>query len=161
VTHVTVSNPYLRRYLATRRRLKAGLIVAGACSGAIAGAALTVLGKVVAGAPPATLHNYLWNLRLFGLLAAATSPLVTWSALRRVPIWRTVLEPLVAGVAGAAVGVLIGSGTALLVLMPLGIVAAVLRLSYSYRVERPADQLLDDGIASPSWISVSSRAARR
>jgi hypothetical protein len=141
------SNRYLTQYFATRRRLKLGLVIAGATSGAIAGASLTVLGKVVAGAPPATLANPVWNMATFGLIAAASSPIITWSALRRVQLWRTMLEPLVGGIAAASVGVLIGSGVAFLLLTPLGIGAAVLRLRYSYRVKRPA-MLLHDGDAA-------------
>jgi len=59
---MAASNPYLKRFFATRRRLKVGLVIAGAVSGAIVGAAITVLGRIVAGAPPATLMNYVINL---------------------------------------------------------------------------------------------------
>lgn len=141
------SNRYLTQYFATRRRLKVGLVIAGAFSGAIAGAALTFLGKVAAGAPPATLANYVWNMAAFGLIAAASSPIVTWSALRRVPLWRTVLEPLVGGIAAGTVGVLIGSGSAFLLLTPLGIGAAVLRLRYSHREKQPVMRLHDGDAA--------------
>ena len=64
---MAASNPYLKRFFATRRRLKVGLVIAGAVSGAIVGAAITVLGKIVAGAPPETLVNYVINLCWFGL----------------------------------------------------------------------------------------------
>lgn len=123
-------------YFATRRRLKVGLVIAGAIGGAIIGAALTLLGKIVAGAPPATAANYAWNMAVFGLMGAVVSPVVTWSALRQVPLWRAVVEPLVAGAAGAAVGVLVGSGLALLILTPVGIAAAILRLNYVHREKR-------------------------
>ena len=126
-------NRYMNQYFATRRRLKVGLVVAGAASGSIAGAALTVLGKIVAGAPPPTPANYAWNMAVFGVMAAVASPIVTWSALRRAPLWRTVVEPLAAGLAGAGIGVLMGSGVALLVLAPLGAAAALTRLGRAYR----------------------------
>jgi hypothetical protein len=142
-----VSNPYLVRYFATRRRLTVGLVTAGATAGALGGAALTVLGKIVAGAPPATIPNYVWNMATFGLIGAALGPIVTWSALRHVPLWRTVAEPLVAGIAAAGVGVLVGSGTAFLVLAPLGVGAACWRLSHSYRNTSVPQRLLDDGDA--------------
>jgi hypothetical protein len=64
---VIETNPYMRRYFAMRWRLRIGLIVAGAVAGALVGAALTVLGKIVAGAPPAIMQNYLWNMRISGL----------------------------------------------------------------------------------------------
>ena len=135
-------------YFATRRRLKLGLVIAGAVGGAIIGAALTVLGKIVGGAPPATLANYEWNMATFGVIGAVVSPVVTWSALRRVPLWRAVTEPLVAGVAGAVVGVLVGSGPAFLILTPVGIGAAVLRLNYVHRdkqLPRRAPKRTDSG----------------
>ena len=113
-----------------------GLTIAGALSGTIVAATLTILGKVVAQAPPATLSTYLWNMGVFGVLGAIVSPLVTWSALRRVPLWRTVVEPLGAALAGAAIGVLAGSGVLFLALTPLGASAAIARLSYSHRRER-------------------------
>jgi hypothetical protein len=142
-----VSNPYLARYFATRRRLKVGLVIAGAIAGALGGAALTVLGKIVAGAPPATVPNYLWNMVSFGLIGAVLGPVITWSALRNVPLWRTVVEPLVAGVAAAGVGVLVGSGTVFLVLAPLGVGAACVRLSHSYRNRTVPQRMLDEGDA--------------
>jgi hypothetical protein len=124
-----VSDPYF----ATRSRLQLLLVAFGALAGAAVAIPLTALGKLVAGAPPATLSNYLWNMGVFGTMAAVVSPFVTWSALRRVPLWRTIVEPAVAGVAGAAIGFLLGSGSALLVLAPVGIGAAMLRLNYAYR----------------------------
>jgi hypothetical protein len=142
-----VSNPYLVRYFATRRRLKVGLVVAGTFAGAIGGAALTVLGKIVADAPPATGPNYVWNMAAFGLMGAVLGPVITWSALRRVPLWRTVTEPLLAGIAAAGVGVLMGSGTVFLVLAPVGVGAACWRLSYAYRDPSMARNVLEPGDA--------------
>jgi hypothetical protein len=69
----------------TRRMLQLSLVVAGAASGAVFGVILTRLGKIAAGAPPATLDNYLWNAAVFGVMAGVLSPLITWSALRRAP----------------------------------------------------------------------------
>ena len=40
------SNPYLKRFFATRQRLTVGLVVAGLTSGAIVGAAATRFGYV-------------------------------------------------------------------------------------------------------------------
>src|SRR5690606_11455988 len=111
---------YLDPSRPTRRWITAGLVLVGAASGAVVGLALTVLGKVVAGAPPADLANYLWNARVFGAMGAVIAPAVTWVVLRRAPLWRVVAEPLLAAVAGATLGVLAGSGALFLVLTPLG-----------------------------------------
>lgn len=119
--------------LSFRTRLIAGLVVAGAVAGAVIGIGLTYLGKLVAGAPPATISNYAWNAAVFGLMAGVVSPVVTWSALRRVPLWRTIVEPLVAGIGGAAIGALVGSGPLFLALFPLGAAVAVMRLGYTHR----------------------------
>jgi uncharacterized membrane protein HdeD (DUF308 family) len=124
-------------YFATRRNLKVGLAVAGVVAGAVFGVALTVLGKIVAGAPPATLANYAWNAGFFGVMAGVISPLVTWSALRRAPLWRTVVEPLVLAVAGAATSVALASPVLLLVLPPIGLALgfAHVRRAYSRSVD--------------------------
>jgi hypothetical protein len=105
----------------------------GAAAGAVFGLALTPLGKIVAGAPPADLANYLWNAGAFGLIGAVLAPAAIWSALRRVPLWRTIAEPLVGAVAGAGIGVLLGSGAAFLLLAPLGAAAAIARLQLAHR----------------------------
>ena len=137
------SNPYLKRFFATRQRLKTGLIVAGFVGGAIVGAVITVLGKIVAGAPPATLSNYLINIAWFSAFGAVIGPVVIWTALRRVPLWRTVLEPLVAGITGAAIGVALGSPALFLALIPIGVGAAATRLGFAYRERKPSFHLRD------------------
>src|SRR5690606_7151662 len=124
---------------AVKARITIGLVVAGATAGAVAGAALTPLGKLVAGAPPATLANYAWNMAAFGMMAAVVSPFVTWSALRRVPLWRTLVEPLVGILAGAGIGVALGSGAAFLLLSVGGMMAGMIRLGYRYREPTSAD----------------------
>lgn len=108
-------------HFATRRWLKVGLAVAGAVAGAAFGLILTRIGKIVAGAPPATLANYVWNAAVFGVLAGVVSPLVTWSALRRAPLWRTLAEPLIFAVAGGCVAVIVGVPALILVLPPVGL----------------------------------------
>lgn len=117
----------------TMWRLTLLLAVTGALGGALIGAALTVLGKIIASAPPATAANYGRNVLVFGVMGALTAPLVTWSALRRVPLWRTMLEPVLACVAGAVAGLLLGSPLAFLALPVLGVAIAVWRLNYVYR----------------------------
>jgi hypothetical protein len=112
----------------TRRRLNVGLVVGGALAGATFGLVLTRLGKIIAGAPPATPGNYMWNAAVFGVVAAVVSPIVSWSALRRVPLWRTVVEPLGYAVAGAAIAVIAGVPALILALPPIGLVAGFVRL---------------------------------
>jgi len=108
-------------------------MTAGALGGAVIGAVLTVFGKIVAGAPPPTRANYVWNMVAFGVIGAVASPLVIWSALRRVPLWRTIAEPLAGAIAGAAIGVLVHSGWAFIILTSVGIGSAILRLNYVHR----------------------------
>jgi len=131
--------------LSTRRWLKVGLTVTGALTGAAFGIVLTRLGKIVAGAPSATLANYAWNAAIFGVAAGVISPLVSWSALRRVPLWRTVVEPLAYALAGGAVAVVLAAPVLLLALPPAGLVIGVLRLHRRYpdlalRSTRPTNE---------------------
>lgn len=107
--------------LTTRRGLQFGLVVAGALAGAVFGIVLTRLGKLATGAPPATLANYVWNAAVFSVFAGVISPLVTWSALRRAPLWRTVTEPLVAAVAGGCIALVLGAPLLILALPPIGL----------------------------------------
>lgn len=117
----------------TRRRITAGLVIGGALAGAAVGMVLTPLGKIVAGAPPADPANYLWNAGAFAVLGACVGPVVTWSALRNVPFWRTIAEPLAGSLLGAGIGVLLGSGAAFLALIPVGAAAAAARLALTHR----------------------------
>ena len=116
-----------------RRWITVGLLGGGALAGAACGLGLTVLGKIVAGAPPADLANYVWNASLFGVFGACMGPVVTWAALRHVPLWRTIAEPLAGALVGAGIGTLVGSGVLFLLLAPIGAGAAVLRLGYQSR----------------------------
>jgi hypothetical protein len=125
--------PLFDPYLATRRWLKVGLAIGGAVAGAAFGLLLTRFGKIVAGAPPATLANYAWNAAVFGVLAAAVSPVISWTTLRRVPLWRTVIEPLGYAVAGGVAAVLTGSGILLLALPPIGLALGFTQLHRRYR----------------------------
>jgi len=117
---------------ATRRWLKMGLTISGVVAGAAFGIVLTRFGKIVSGAPPATVANYAWNAAVFGVLAGVVSPVVTWSELRRAPLWRTVLEPLAYAVAGGATAVIVGSAVLLLALPPLGLALGYARLRHRY-----------------------------
>jgi hypothetical protein len=120
----------------TNRWLKLGLAIGGAVAGAAFGVVLTRLGKIITGAPPATLANYAWNATVFGLLAGVVSPIVSWSALRRVPLWRTFVEPLAYAIAGGSVAVIVGIPVLLLVLPPVGLGLGFVRLHRRYTDSR-------------------------
>lgn len=118
--------------LSTRRWLKVSLTVAGALSGAAFGIVLTRLGKIVTGAPSATLANYAWNAAIFGVAAGVMSPIISWSAFRRVPLWRTVAEPLAYALAGGAVATVLAAPVLLLALPPAGLLIGIVRLHRRY-----------------------------
>ena len=124
-------------HFATRRWLTLGLTIGGALAGAAFGIVLTRLGKIVAGAPPATLANYAWNAAVFGVIAGVVSPLVSWAVLRRVPLWRTVVEPLAYAFAGGTAAVVLGSPLLLLVLPPVGLTLGFVRLQRRYPDAQP------------------------
>lgn len=118
-------------------RINLLLMLLGAVAGALAAIPLTWLGKVISGAPdPATLANYLWNMRVFAVMGALFAPVLAWSSLRRVPLWRAALEPTAGGLIGMVLGIwigtLIGSEALMLFLSAGGIGAACWRLNRSY-----------------------------
>ena len=121
----------------TRRALKLGLVVAGGLAGALFGLALTKFGKLISGAPPATFANYVYNAVFFGVLAAIVSPLVSWWALRRAPLWRTIAEPLGYAVGGGSIALLIGVPVLILILPPLGLALGFYGLHRRYPEPRP------------------------
>ena len=122
----------MNRYSSTRRWLTVGLAVSGFLAGAVFGIVLTRLGKIVTGAPPATLGNYAWNAVALGVMAAIVSPIVSWAALRRVPLWRTIAEPLAYALAGGTAAVVLATPMLLLVLPPLGLALGFVRLQRRY-----------------------------
>ena len=67
------------------------------------------------------------------VLGAIGGPFLTWSALRRVPLWRAIVEPGAGAVVGGAVAFIIGAPVALLTFMPVGIGFAAWRLHHVYR----------------------------
>ncbi len=119
----------------SRRAFRVNMVLAslGALCGALAAIPITALGKLLAGAPPATVPNYLWNMGVLATMAAIGSPFLTWSALRRVPLWRAIVEPGIGAVAGGAVAFALGTPIAFLLLMPVGIGVATWRLHHQYR----------------------------
>jgi len=127
--------PLLDPHFSTRRRLKVVLTFAGVVAGAVFGIALTRIGKMATGAPPATLGNYAWNAAVFAALAGFVSPIVSWSVLRWVPLWRTIVEPLALAIVGGAVALLVPAPTGLglfLILPPVGPIAGFAHLQRRY-----------------------------
>ena len=122
--------------LKTRRWLTVGLTVSGALGGAVFGVVLTRLAKVIAEAPPGTPGEYAWNAAVFAVIAGFVSPVVSWAAFRRVPLWRTVVEPLAGAVAAAGTAVVIGVPALILVLPPLGLALSFASLARRYREPR-------------------------
>lgn len=118
--------------LSTRRWLKVGLTVGGALAGAAFGIVLTRLGKIIADAPPATLANYVWNAAVFAVPAGIISPVVSWTLLRRAPLWRTIVEPLAYALAGGAIGVVLAMPVLLFALPPAGLFIGFSRLAKRY-----------------------------
>lgn len=110
------------------------LAALGALVGVLAAIPVTWIGKVVAGAPgPATVANYLWNMRAFGIMGALFGPILGWSALRRVPLWRAALEPAGGAMVGATIGMFLGFGTLILLLAATGVTLTAWRLRHVYR----------------------------
>jgi hypothetical protein len=73
------------------------------------------------------------------VLGGVLGPLVAWTALRHVPLWRLLLEPAVGTVPGALIGWSIPHpiGVPRLIVFPLiGMAVAALRLRYSFPVRR-------------------------
>jgi hypothetical protein len=123
----------------------------GGIAGALVSIPITWLGKIVGGAPPATLANYIWNMRVLGVMGAVIGPIVMWSALPRVPLWRAVVEPMSACVLAALAGAILGSGFLFLGLPILAIALASWRLNHEFR-EPPSLLSPPDVEARPSLV---------
>jgi len=132
----------------TRRWLKVSLTVAGALGGAAFGIILTRFGKIAAAAPPATLANYAWNATVFAVIAGVVSPIVSWSSLRRVPLWRTVVEPLAYALAAGGAGVMLGVPVLSVLLPPAGLALGLFSLARRYKEPQslPSLQPADDAL---------------
>ncbi|MES2307014.1 MAG: hypothetical protein V4558_16045 [Gemmatimonadota bacterium] len=114
-------------------RINLLLVVLGAVAGALAGIPLTWLGKIISGAPePATLATYLWNARAMAVMGAVFAPLLAWSTMRRVPLWRAALETAAGGLVGAIIGMMLASGGLMLFLAGAGISLSAWRLNRAY-----------------------------
>jgi hypothetical protein len=111
--------------------------------GVIAAVILTILGNILTGAPqPPGRVVYFSNMGVFAVLGAVFSPILAWSMLRRVPLWRAVAEPALGGVLGTVVTFLVAP-TLFLVIVPATILAAAWRLNRAFRDHTPTRPLLD------------------
>lgn len=137
-------------------KITAGLVAMGGVCGAGAGIALTYLGHVISGYQvPLTLGVYEWNASIMAVIGATLGPPMVWTMLRRVPLWRTLLEPAVAAVAASALSMLFAPALFVLA-VPAAVTGAALRLQRAYRDRdedaRPSAQLegdpdrLEDGL---------------
>jgi len=113
----------------------------GAIGGALAAVILTILGNILSGAAQAPgMVVYFWNVGVFAVLGAVFSPILAWSLLRRVPLWRAVAEPALGGILGTVIAILVAPSL-FPVIVPLTILASVWRLNRSYREKTPKKAL--------------------
>ncbi len=113
----------------------------GAICGAVAAVFLTFLGNLISGSPsPPGLAVYAWNAQVFALFFAVISPVLAWTMLRRVPLWRAVAEPALGGIVGTVAAGLI-SPALFPIIAPASILAAALRLHHAFRDKAPRKPL--------------------
>jgi len=117
-----------------RLKITAALAGLGRLGGAVSGVVLTCLGNIISGYPVTPgIGVYAWNVGIMAALGAVFGPPLAWTVLRRVPLWRTLLEPAVAGIL-ASVGVMVFLPEPLFpLLVPAAIFAAAGRLAFIHR----------------------------
>jgi len=102
--------------------------------GAVSGVVLTYLGNVISGYPTTPgIDVYTWNVGVMAGLGAVFGPPLAWTALRRVPLWKTLLEPAIAGILASVGAMLFLPEFLFPLLVPASILAAGARLSFVYR----------------------------
>lgn len=115
-------------------RITIVLAVLGAIVGGLVAIPVTWLGKVISEAPdPATMANYLWNMRTLGIMGAIFGPMLAWSSMRRVPLWRAALEPGLGALVGAVLGMMTGVESLFLLGTVCGVWLPAWRLRRVYR----------------------------
>ena len=122
----------VRRFF-ERFKITSTLAGIGAASGAVAAVVLTFLGNIISGYPlkPGVI-TYSWNVGVFAVFGAVFGPPLAWSMLRRVPLWRSLTEPAVAGVIGSVVA-MVAAPALFPVIVPAAIVVSAWRLNRAYR----------------------------
>jgi len=134
------------------------MTVALAESGAVIGACLCWLGftswaLMVHGTgvltPSSLVGITMWALVVGAPLGALAAPLMGLSVLRRAPLWRVLLVPVVGALAGLTLGLLLSPGVARLPLRPLAIVLAA------------GGMVAGSAVVSIKWHHLLKRARRR
>jgi hypothetical protein len=111
-----------------------GLIsLLGGIGGALTAVVLTYLGNRIAGAAYApSVVVYRWNIGVFATLGMVFGPMLAWTMLRNVPLWRTMAEPALAGLAGTLIA-FVFAPVLFPVLAPVAILLSAWRLERVYR----------------------------
>jgi hypothetical protein len=87
--------------LGRRLQVTALLSAGGAVAGALAAVGLSFLATAVANATTPVGHVvYYYGPAGFAFIGAIGTPVLTWLLMRRVPLWRAMIEPAVGGVLG-------------------------------------------------------------
>lgn len=144
--------------LGRRLQVTALLSAGGAVVGALSAVALSFLATAVANATTPVGHvEYYYGPTGFAIVGAVGTPALTWLLMRRVPLWRAILEPAVGGV----LGTLLALSTIPLFHPPLlvqplcmlgGIGIAAFRLRHAnggHHAELPGAELTDVPARSP------------
>jgi len=122
-----------------RLQVTALLSAGGAFVGALTAVALSFLATAVANATTPVGHiEYHYGPAGFAFVGAVGTPTLTWLLMRRVPLWRAILEPAVGGMLGTVLALAtIPLLHPPLVVQPLcmlgGIGIAALRLQHTNR----------------------------
>lgn len=81
---------------------------------------------------PLSFTAFSFNMVAFGIMGAVFGPVLAWSALRRVPLWRAALEPALGCLIGGTIGLVLVSVPAMYFLALGGSFLAALRLRRKY-----------------------------
>jgi len=105
----------------------------GGIGGALTAIVLTYLGNRIAGAIYApSVVVYRWNIGIFATLGMVFGPILAWTMLRNVPLWRTMAEPALAGLAGTLIA-FVFAPVLFPILAPGAILLSAWRLQRVYR----------------------------
>ena len=104
----------------------------GALGGAVAGVVLPPLISRIVGAFPPTPEVYVRNITIMAGFGAVFGPVLAWSMMRFVPLWRSVLEPAIAAIAASIVSALVAPSL-FAVLVPGAVILAAWRLNRAHR----------------------------
>lgn len=110
VPHPEASVPADTSRFSALLRVNLLLALLGAVMGALVAIPFTWIGHWVTEAPwPLSIDPFIWNMWTFGIMGALFGPVLAWSALRRVPLWRAALEPALGCLIGGTAGLVFAS----------------------------------------------------